>query len=119
MAKEQRGRLGGAGSGFKLGSVGANAGGKMILTAGYAGTIDLGGGPLPPGNDTFLGAFDMTGQLKWSKTVTVGAQGSLLATAGNCSLLLATNSPTVDLGTGPLSVVQNGVASIGVAAIGM
>jgi hypothetical protein len=111
--------FGGAGSNFKIGSVGANAGGSMILTAGYSGTVDLGGGPLPSSDDTFLAVFNSAGQYKWAKTVTTGGQGSLLAAAGKCGLVLATNSPGVNLGTGPLSTVQGGVASIGVAALGM
>jgi hypothetical protein len=111
--------FGGAGSNFKIGSVGASSTGNMILTAGYSGTVDLGGGPLPSSNDTFLAVFDLAGHYKWAKTVTTGGQGSLLAAAGKCGLVLATNSPGVNLGTGPLSTVQGGVASIGVAALGM
>jgi hypothetical protein len=111
--------FGGAGSDFKIGSVGASSTGSMILTAGYAGSVDLGGGPLPSSNDTFLAVFDLAGHYQWAKTVTTGGQGSLLAAAGKCGLVLATDSPGVDLGTGPLSTVQGGVASIGVAALGM
>src|SRR6202035_5225055 len=35
--------FGGAGASFKLGSVGANATGDMILTSGYTGSVNLGG----------------------------------------------------------------------------
>ena len=112
-------QLGGAGASFTLGSVGANASGEVVLTAGYAGAVDLGGGPLPTTSDTLLAVFTSAGALKWSKTVAVGAQGGLVAAAGKCGLVLATNSPIVNLGGGPLSVVTGGVASIGVAALGM
>ncbi len=95
--------FGGAGSSFKIGSVGANASGAIILTAGYAGAVNLGGGALSTSDDTFLATFTSGGALKWSKTVTVGSQGGLQAAAGKCGLVLATNSTSVDLGTGPLS----------------
>ncbi len=108
-----------AGSSFTIGSVGANASGSVILSAGYAGSVNLGAGALPANNDTFLALFDSGGNLKWSKTVTMGTQGALLAFAAKCGLVLATNSPTVDLGTGPLSMVQGSVDSIGVAALGL
>jgi hypothetical protein len=111
--------FGGAGSSFNIGSLGANASGYVVLTGGYAGTVDLGGGALPATNDTFLAVFTSAGALKWSKTVTVGTQGALLGAAGPCGLVLATNSPSVNLGTGPLSTVQGGVASIGVGALGL
>ena len=111
--------FGGAGSSFTLGSFSGNSAGSMVLTAGYAGTVDLGGGNLPTSDDTLLAVFDSTGTLQWSKTVTVGAQGTLRAAAGSCGLVLATDSPSVDLGTGPLSTVTNGIASIGVAALGL
>ena len=38
---------------------------------------------------------------------------------GSGGVVRATNSPSVDLGNGVLSVGQNGVASIGVAALGL
>jgi len=112
-------QLGGAGASFTVGSVGANASGDVILTAGYAGAVDLGSGALPASADTFLAVFDAAGALKWSKTVTVGTRGALLAVAGSCGMVLATTSPSVDLGSGPLSTVSGGTASIGVAALGM
>jgi hypothetical protein len=113
-------RFGGAGASFEVGSLGASASGTIILTGGYAGTVDLGGGALDGGHDTFLATFDGAGALKWSKTVTVGAEGSLRAAAGKCGLVLATDSPTVDLGTGPLSTQQGSApATIGVAALGL
>jgi len=91
-----------------------------ILTAGYAGNVDLGGGTLPSNADTFLAVFDSAGTLKWSKEVTVGSSGQLLAAVGSCGLVLATNSLTVDLGTGPLSTATPpSSATIGVAALGL
>ncbi len=111
--------FGGAGASFTLGSVGANAAGDVLLTAGYAGAVDLGGGALPATADTFLAVFTSAGALKWSKTVTVGASGGLQAAVGSCGLVVATDSPSVDLGSGPLATVTGGVASIGVAALGI
>jgi hypothetical protein len=112
--------FGGAGSRFKLGSLGVNASGTLIVTGGYAGPIDLGGGPLAASDDTFLAVFDTAGKLRWNRTVTVGSSGQLIAAAGPCALVLATNSPSVDLGGGPLSTVQPGQpASVGVAALSL
>jgi hypothetical protein len=75
---------------------------------------------LPASSDTFLAVFNSAGTLQWSKTVTVGGQGGLKAAAGPCGLVLATNSPNVNLGTGALSVATAGMpATIGVAALGL
>jgi hypothetical protein len=112
--------FGGAGSSFILGSLDTNADGVGIVTAGYEGSVDLGGGRLPANADTFLAVFDSAGTLKWSKVVTVGSSGHLLAAVGSCGLVLATDSPTVDLGTGPLSTAMPpSSATIGVAALGL
>jgi hypothetical protein len=112
--------FGGAGSTFLLGSMDTNANGVSILTAGYKGNVDLGGGMLSASGDTFLAVFDSDGTLKWSKVVTVGSSGQLLAAVGSCGLVVATNSPTVDLGTGPLSTAMpSSSATIGVAALGL
>ena len=111
--------FGGAGSAFTLGSVSVGAQGDMVLTSGYAGAVDLGGGPLS-GGDTFVAVFDGAGHFNWAKTVTVGKQGELKAAMGPCGIALATNSPTVDVGTGPLSTVHAPMApTIGVAALGL
>jgi hypothetical protein len=112
--------FGGTGSSFILGSLDTNADGVGILTAEYAGNVDLGGGVLPSNADTFLAVFDSAGTLKWSKEVTVGSSGQLLAAVGSCGLVLATNSLTVDLGTGPLSTAMPPASpTIGVAALGL
>jgi hypothetical protein len=111
--------FGESGSSFQIGSVGANAAGDIILTGGYSGTVDLGSGALSASNDTFLAVFTSAGALKWSKTVTVGGQGHLLGAAGKCGLVFATNSRNVNFGGAPLSTVTNGVASIGVGALGL
>jgi hypothetical protein len=112
--------FGGAGSSFTLGSLDTNAAGVSILSAGYSGSVDLGGGVLPTGGDTFLSVFDSAGTLRWSKVVTVGSSGQLLAAAGSCGLVLATNSLAVDVGTGPLSTASPpSSATIGVAALGL
>lgn len=111
--------FGGAGSAFSMGSISGNAAGDVVLTGGYSGTVDLGSGALSSTDDTFLAVFDDTGTLSWDQTVTVGSQGVLMAAASSCGLVLATNSPTVDLGTGPISTDSGGAATIGVAALGL
>jgi len=112
--------FGGPGSSLHLGSLSVNASGMMVLTAGYQGAVDLGGGPLPANADTFLAVLDASGQLRWSKVVTLGATGALVAAAGPCGLVLATSSPSVDLGTGPLSIASPPLpATIGVAALAL
>lgn len=112
--------FGGVGSSFNLGSLDTNAAGVSVLSAGYRGSVDLGGGNLPTGGDTFLAVFDSGGTLRWSRVVTVGSSGQLLAAAGSCGLVLATNSLTVELGTGPLSTASPpSSATIGVAALGL
>jgi hypothetical protein len=111
---------GSASSHFTIGSLGVNLAGTLILTGGYSGTVDLGGGALPASDDTFLAVFDATGAFKWNRTVTVGGTGRLIAAAGKCGVAVATDSPTVDFGHGPLSSAKPGKpATIGVAALGL
>jgi hypothetical protein len=105
---------------FSIGSVGVNATGTLFVTSGYRGMVDLGGGALAATDDTVLAVFDVTGAFKWNRTVTVGGSGKLLAAIGACGMAIATNSPSVDLGGGPLSSASPGKsASIGVAALGL
>jgi hypothetical protein len=112
--------FGGSDSSFVKGSLGVNSSGTLMVSAGYAGTVDLGGGPLPSTDDTFVATFDGTGHLNWGKTVAVGANGKWFAAIGPCGITVATNSTTADLGTGSLSSKgASGVPSIGVAAIGL
>jgi hypothetical protein len=111
--------FGGTGS-LTLGSVDVNSTGTMIVTGGYTGTASIGGTTLPAGDDTFLAVFDPSGNVVWVKTVLVGQNGSLVAAASPCGLVLGTNSPTVNLGTGPLSTQMPSMpASIGVAALAL
>ena len=112
--------FGGAGSSFNLGRLDTNAAGVSVLTAGYSGSVDLGGGVLSASADTFVAVFDSSGTLKWDRVVTVGSSGQLLAAVGSCGVVLATNSPTVDLGSGPLSTASPpSSATIGVAALAL
>ena len=112
--------FGGAGSSFNLGRLDTNAAGVSVLTAGYSGSVDLGGGTLSASADTFIAVFDSSGTLKWDRVVTVGSSGRLLAAVGSCGVVLATDSPTVNLGFGPLSTVSPpSSATIGVAAIAL
>ncbi len=107
--------FGGSGSSFVLGSLGVNANGVLGLAAGYAGAVDLGGGALAAGDDTFIAAFDSGGTLKWSRAVSVGTQGMLMTAVGPCGVVVSTDSPSVDLGTGPLA----SGGTIGVAGLGL
>jgi hypothetical protein len=111
--------FGGSGADFTIGSVAANAAGTVILTGGYTGSVNLGGGALPTSADTFLVAFDPTHQYKWSRTVSVGANHRLLGAASACGFMIATDSATVDFGQGPLYVSVLGSINIGVAALGL
>jgi hypothetical protein len=111
--------VGSASSAFTIGSIAASAAGTVILTGGYSGAVDLGGGPLPASDDTFLATFDANNQYKWGRTVAVGSSYRLVAAAAKCGFVVATNSPTVDLGNGPVAAIQNGVAGIGVAVLGL
>jgi hypothetical protein len=87
---------------------------------GYSGAVNLGGGTLPSSADTVVAVFDSTGHFKWNKTVSVGSVGGLKAAMGACGVAVATDSPTVDFGTGALSTVHAPNApSIGVATLGL
>ncbi|HEY6475286.1 MAG TPA: hypothetical protein VI456_01820 [Polyangia bacterium] len=111
--------FGGSDANFTIGSVAANAAGTVILTGGYTGSVNLGGGALPTSADTFLVAFDPTHQYKWSRTVSVGANHRLLGAASGCGFMIATDSDSVDFGQGPLFVSVLGSTNIGVAALGL
>jgi len=92
--------------------VATDAEGSLILTGSFRGTLDLGGGPLPPGDFTpsgFLARFSWDGRHLWSRGFTTDREGrtsfmSTVATdaAGNI-LLGGPASPGADLGGGPLS----------------
>jgi hypothetical protein len=105
--------FGGVGATIKLGSMGLDPNGRILVTGTYAGSVDLGAGPLPAADDTLLAVFDASGNLVWSKSVTVGAQSVLRAAASDGAVVIATDSPEVDLGPGQLATV----ASIRVASI--
>lgn len=94
-----------------LGEVATDAEGNLLLTGGYLGELDLGGGPLPQspsGTSGFLAKFSANGTHLWSRgfttewfylapivnTVTTDAAGSIYA--GGMA------SATSDLGGGPL-----------------
>jgi hypothetical protein len=112
--------FGSTSSSFTIGSVGINADGTLILTAGYSGNVDLGGGALPASANTLLAVFDATGNFKWNRAVTVDTPGKLIAAVGKCGMVIATNSPSVDFGNGPLSEPNPPMPpTIGVAALGL
>jgi hypothetical protein len=107
--------FGGAGSRFTLGSLDGDASGDMVITTGYSGTVDFGGGNLGSGTDTVIARFDASGNFKWNDPVTVGGTGKLLAGIGTCGVYVATNSPSVSFGGG--AIAPGG--AIGVAALGL
>lgn len=87
-------------------SVGVDALGNTIL-AGYFGTpIDLGGGALTSAGlpDLFLGKFEPTGSLLWSRRIgnADDQKSPLLSVASDQILLAAWFKGTLDLGNGPL-----------------
>jgi hypothetical protein len=77
--------------------------------------VNLGGGALGSGADTFIARFDASGSFKWSQLVTVGGTGQLLAGIGPCGVYVATSSPSVSFGSG--AIAPGG--AIGVAALGL
>ena len=98
------------GASFTVGSLGVNARGTMIVTSRFSGAVDLGHGAIA--GDTLLAALDSSGNVKWTRGVTVG-QGKLVAAAGTCGFALATSSTSVDLGYGAIAHGGIGVATLG------
>jgi hypothetical protein len=102
--------VGGSGSSFTELQLDTAPSGIVVLASRFSGTVDLGAGPLGGTGDTLLAAFEPTGTLRWSKVVNVGTwfyigysiKVSLHMTRQPCNMVIATNSPTVDLGAGPI-----------------
>jgi hypothetical protein len=100
--------FGGAGAAFTSLTVDTAPSGVVVLGGGFSGTVDLGAGPLGNAGDTFLAALDASGSLRWSKVVNVGGpvnpyeSVALRMTRQPCSMVIATDSPSVDLGGGPV-----------------
>jgi hypothetical protein len=103
------------GSSFTAGTIGVNAAGTMVVTSGYTGAVNLGGGALPSSADTFVAVFDSTGTFKWSRAITVGS-ATLIASPGKCGVAIATTGTSVDFGTG--TIASGNPPSIGIAALG-
>jgi len=110
--------IGGTGASFTLGDVGVNSAGTLVVSAGYTGVVQLGDVTLPSTDNTLIAVFDSTGALSWSKTARVTSPGALRAAIGACGVVVATNSPSVDFGAGPLSSAGS-PPTIGVAALGL
>ncbi|MFT3767628.1 MAG: hypothetical protein QM820_19410 [Minicystis sp.] len=110
--------------GLTSGFARVNATGMMAIKADYSGAVDLGAGPLPASANTVLAAFDAAGNLRWNKAVTVD-KGYIEIAMSPCALYFSTNSTTVDLGSGPLSVMMGtsstgpAMNSIGIAALAL
>jgi hypothetical protein len=111
--------FGAAGSSFALDSLGGNVNGISVIAVHYTGAVNLGGGTLPSNRDTVVATFDDAGNFRWNDAVTVGAQGTLRAAVGACGVAVATNSTSVDFGTGPLSTMGAAGPTIGVADLGL
>ena len=91
------------------GQLAAGAGGSLVVTGGFTGTADFGGGPLVSagGSDIFVVKLDGAGEHLWSARYgdEGGAQeGQAIAvdSAGNI-LVAGVADGTVDFGLGPLS----------------
>jgi hypothetical protein len=104
--------FGGSGSDFVLGSVGANATGDVVVSSRYAGVVDLGGGPLASSADTFVAAFDPTGNLRWARTASA-ASAHVVAGIGPCGVSVATDGASADFGAGPAPGGQVLVTTLG------
>jgi hypothetical protein len=106
---------------FTLGDLRVNSNGDTVVSAGYSGTVAIGTTMLPSTDNTVVTVLtSAAGAVKWAKTMTVDAPGVLATTIGTCGVIVATNSPSVNLGAGALSSKGSGtVASIGVAALGL
>jgi hypothetical protein len=113
--------FGGAGASFSQVAIDASPSGIVLLSSVWKGAVDLGGGPLDTAaGDTFVAAFDATGAYRWSKVL----EAALWAPTGHgitmthqaCSMVIATQSPAADLGSGPIVPAY---WDIGVAALGL
>jgi hypothetical protein len=100
--------FGGAGASFSDVVLDTAPSGVVVLSSKFAGAVDLGAGPIGNAGDTLLAAFDPSGSLRWSKVVNVGSAPVnyvppvLRMTRQPCSMVIATDSPTVDVGAGPV-----------------
>ena len=93
------------------GEVATDAAGSLILTGGFSGALDLGGGPLPPsteGTSGFIAKFSSDGRHLWSRgfTTELNYATAIVNTAatdaaGNL-LVGGLASPGSNLGGGPL-----------------
>lgn len=85
--------------------------GGFVIRAAFAGTIDLGGGPLAAG--TVLARFDSLGAYRWQRLV---SGGDFRFDADACGrALVATHEGALDLGDGPLFVGGSGVGVLKIA----
>lgn len=80
--------------------------GDIVITGGFHGTADLGGGALPGQSGAFLARFDGLGNHLWSKSLwaegaSVTATDVLVSLTGELTIT-GTHDGPVDLGSGPL-----------------
>jgi hypothetical protein len=91
------------------GGVAADAGGNAVITGGFQGAVDFGGGPITSAvsYDIFLVKLDMLGKHVWSKgygnsASQIGRTLTIEPASGNI-LLTGAAAGTIDFGQGPLT----------------
>ena len=95
-------------------AVAVDASGNVVVAGAFAGTVDLGGGPLTAQGaaaNVFVASFDCGGALRWSKAFGVPTQANdavaavAVDAAGNI-LVAGQFEGTIDFGAGPLTSLK-------------
>ena len=93
---------------------------NVVITGGFGGVIDFGGGPLTStgSNDVYLAEFDSDGNHRWSQRFgDLNAQQSASVAVGPGNLsIIGTFIGNVDFGGGPLTTANQQFSEIFVAA---
>jgi hypothetical protein len=115
-------RFGGVGyDGYGHSSVAVDSAESVIVTGGFQGTVDFGGGPLSSAGDwdIFVAQYDGTGNHLWSQRFgdASGQEGNCVAVDGSGNVIVTGDfQGTVDFGGGPL--VSTGEVDLFVAKFG-
>ena len=93
--------------------VATDGSGNVVITAGFEGSVDFGGGPLSSAGlaDIFVAKFDGSGNHLWSKRFgdSSSDKGASVATDGSGSVVITGYFfGSVDFGSGPLTSASNG-----------
>ena len=113
----------GTGTNHTMSDVALNAAGTIAVTGLFAGTLDLGGGPLQaPATDagqfasaSFVASYSSSGQHLWSKAFPGSGYSVTIDPSGNVTAELNTSGAVVDFGTGTLI---NGPALVSFSSTG-